>query len=161
MFRYLSIVVVVGALLHSCKESNDSVPKNNFDVSSYYKDNQNERVLKYLQKANLLVNNQPTEIFFINHSSTTCNSCLDSKYQELEEIFKKTQIRTLIIFNDSTYFKTYKNQNIHFQYCPTKELKSNKLFHSNPWFYSYSNNKLVDRKLTVNVSDSLLKRFDN
>jgi hypothetical protein len=160
MFRNLSFVLVIGILLYSCTdEKNITTTENKFDVKSYYKSNQNNRVLNYLKEQDLLVNNQPLEIFFINHSTSNCNACLNSKYEELIEIFEKTKVNTLIVFNDSSYFRKFKNQKVKFQYCLTDELKSNKLFHSTPWFYSYSNNELVDRNLTVKVCDSLLNRF--
>lgn len=142
----------------SCTDKKEPLDSSNkFDVKAYYKDTQNTRVMNFLNDSDLLSSNVPQEIYFVNRAG--CNACLNSKYEELLGILELTKVKSIIIFNDSSYFRELKNPNVSYHYFPTEKLKANKIFHSTPWFYSYSNNKLIDRNLTVQVCDSLLNRF--
>jgi hypothetical protein len=158
MFRNLPFVLVIGLVIVSCRDKKQPLnPSNNFDIKAYYKDNQNTRVMNFLNDSDLLSSDFPQEIYFVNRAG--CNACLNSKYEELLVILELTQVKSFIIFNDSSYFRELENPNVSYHYVPTKTLKSKKIFHSTPWLYSYSNNKLIDRNLTVQVCDSLLNRW--
>lgn len=159
MLRNLSFILVTGFMVYSCKEKSVATNENKFDVKSYYKSNQNSRVLNYIENEKLLLKKQPLEIYFINNSKSMCNSCLISKHEEILEILKNTKVESVVIFNDSSYYREIKNPFVIYKYCETSELKNKNLFHSNPWFYSYRNKKIVDKKLTTKICDSLLNRF--
>ena len=86
MFRDLSFVLVVLISLQSCADKHRQAKSTGkFDVASYYKENQNARVLRFLNESNLLRPDLPQEIYFINRSPG-CSACLRSKYDEVLEI---------------------------------------------------------------------------
>ena len=160
MFRNISIFLVVCLVISSCNQNKkqiSSYSKSKFNTKAYYKNNQNSRVINILSELQLLNSNPPQEIFFVNRAG--CNSCVNSKYEEILEILYRTKINTLVIFNDSLYFLKLKNEHVTFQFLSTNKLKSSNLFHSTPWFYNFSDGKVIDKKLTVKTCDSLLKRF--
>jgi hypothetical protein len=157
----ISFVLVISYIVLSCTSKEHEFSTNEkFDVRPYYKENQNNRVKNFLDHSGLLISNCPQEIYFVNSDKSICQSCLNNEYMDLLEILKRTQIRSVVIFNDSTYFRELKNPRVSFRYFTTEKLKANKIFHSATWLYSFSSNELInDKKLTVPVYDSLLGRF--
>lgn len=158
MFRNISIVLVTFILCFSC--DNSSIEKTNskkFDTNAYIKNNQNERVRRFLDNSELINEEINQEFYFVNKSG--CDACVNNKYKEVIEILKLTNVNSVVIINDSTFFRSINNSYVSFKFVTTEELKSKEIFHSTPWLYSSINGAFVDKKLTSPICDSLLNRF--
>lgn len=158
MFRNISIILVSALFIFACDNNKfEHNTSKKFDTKDFYKENQNTRVTQFFIDSEMLRKGTNQEFFFVNKSG--CDACVNNKYDELIEILKLTNINSVVIINDSSYIKNVKNNFVSFKYFSTEILKSKEIFHSTPWLYSSSNGKLVDKKLTSPVCDSLLNRF--